>query len=157
MTHLKTIGALLLLISFALPFSSCTHFEDAEGNYIGDTESVVENENAVEVSEYHFLYDSIAFDDISGWITLIGAFGPALMILLLFKWGSGPAGTTLRVAEILMLMIAVFMVYGNVFMSDNWEIGAYLASSGIVLYTISALYTDLKLIQRWISWRKTAT
>lgn len=152
MSHrtLKVVGALLLLISLALPQSSCRHYEDAKANRVEHKTGDPPPAGAHEVVRYNYAWESFEPVDPSTWLTVLAFVWPVLTLGLLLRPEKRRAALFLRLLEILLLAASFVVVdlSGGLF-ADRLEAGYYLAMLALVLYAAGTLWGDLAAFRQW--------
>jgi hypothetical protein len=147
---LKIVGAILVLVSLALPMSSCRHYVDAQGERLEVEKGEPPPQGAREVVSYQYALESFDVQELASWNKLLVFVWPVLMVGALFRWRQGRTLVVLRVLEILLLAYSIFMVdlLATLF-ADRIEAGAYLAFTGLGLYAAAALWEDVTAFRRW--------
>ncbi len=157
MSHrtLKVVGAVLLLISLALPMSSCRHYEDAKGNRIEHAAGAPVPAGAHEVVIYNYAWEGFEPRDPSTWLTVLAFVWPALTLGLLLRPERRRAALILRILEILLLAASSVLIDFNAgFSGDRREAGAYLAYLALALYAAGALWGDVSAFRQWLRARR---
>lgn len=147
---LKIVGAVLVLVSLALPMSSCRHYVDAQGERLEVEKGKPPPQGAREVVSYQYALESFDVQELASWNKLLVFVWPVLMVGALFWRRQGRTLVVLRVLEILLLAYSIFMVdlLATLF-ADRIEAGAYLAFTGLGLYAVAALWEDVTAFRRW--------
>jgi hypothetical protein len=107
---LKIVGAILLLVSLALPMSSCRHYVDAQGERLEVQKGEPPPQGAREVVTYNYALENFNGRDLDSWNKLLVFVWPVLMVGALFWRRQGRTLVVLRVLEILLLAYSIFMV-----------------------------------------------
>jgi hypothetical protein len=147
---LKIVGALLVLVSLALPMSSCRHYVDAKGERLEVEKGEPPPPGAQEVVSYHYALESFNARELASWTNLLVFVWPGVMLGAQFWRRRGRMLVVLRVLEILLLIYSFFIVdlMATLF-ADRIEAGAYLAFTGFGLYAVAALWEDATAFRRW--------
>ncbi len=127
-TVLKWCGAALVLVSLALPMSSC------------------------DLSPIAPIQKTYAFDELSAanpgsWVELLLLLWPAIFAAL-FTWNRRSRhALVLRIVEPLLLIASIAMVLTYSVMGQR-EVGTWIALSGFALYAAGALVGDVRAVRR---------
>jgi hypothetical protein len=149
---LKSIGAILLLLSISLPMSTCSVPVQPDPTTDSQTLSPSKGprENASTREEKIYVLDHFELSDPGSWISVLAFIWPLLLIVIL-RWNTN-AGVdlTIRFLEPFFLAGSLFVVeFASTFFADHREIGAYVAFLAISLYAIGAVWSDILLYLRW--------
>lgn len=149
---LKTIGALLLLISITLPMATCTRTvkseHSGENNTSPQSEQVQDTASKQEKKIY--ILDHFSPSDPGSWISIVAFTWPVLILGILWWRKKGRVVLLVRGLEPFLLIGSVLVVdFASTFFADRREIGAYLAFFAIALYAVGAIWRDISLYLRW--------
>ena len=148
--YLKLVGAILLLVSLALPMASCTRFEDEEGNRVEVVDGDPHPEGIKEVVTYNYALENFDPTEISSWAVLLTFVWPIIIVGILFWLKRGRIVVVLRILEPLLVIGSFYMVYWiSSFLVTRREWGAYLAFLALGVYGIGFLWEDLILYRGW--------
>jgi len=131
--RLSLFGAVLVTVSFALPFYTCTRYVDAAGEAVEVEEGAPVPEGVTAVVELHRPMDGLDLSDLDEYPLLLTFLWPIALVGARRVW---PRMRELRaVAALESLLIVwtgwVFHAFSTV--GDRaW--GAYVAFAGLVLY-----------------------
>jgi hypothetical protein len=148
--YLKLAGAVLLLVSLALPVSQCAHHEDAEGRPILVREGETPPEGAVKVVQYSYVLSSFDPANSSDWGILAAYTWPVVVFGILVWKRRGIVSVGVRILEPLFLCWSLYVVdFISSFLTGGKAIGAYLSFVALAVYAIGALLADFTLFRQW--------
>lgn len=139
--RLSLLGALLVTVSFALPFYTCTRYVDAAGEAVEVEEGAPVPEGVTAVMEPHRPMDGLDLSDLDEYPLLLTFLWPIALVGARLVW---PRMRELRVVATLESLLIVWT--GWVFHAFStvgdraW--GAYVAFAGLALYA-GAFVADL--------------
>jgi hypothetical protein len=155
---LKTIGAIILLLSISLPMSKCSVSVQPDPTIDSYTLSPSEGskENASTREEKIYVLDHFEPSDPGSWISVLVFIWPLLLIGI-NRWNTyGGVDLTIRFLEPFFLAGSFFVVdFASTFFADRREIGAYVAFLAIALYVIGAVWSDILLYLKWKNDKRT--
>ena len=147
---LKLAGAILLLVSLALPMSSCVRYVDAKGNRVEVEKDAPLPEGVRKEVLYDYALDNFDAQDAGSWSVLLAFAWPALLVGLLFWRKRGRAVLALRIAEPLLLAGSFYLIsFIASFLVDRMEAGAYLAFFALGIYALGAVWEDVVAFRQW--------
>lgn len=147
---LKIAGALLLLISLALPMSSCRHYVDARGERLEVPAGQTPPQGAREVVSYHYAFEGFNVREPDSWLLLLQFLWPALFLGVQLRLRRGRTMVALRILEIPLLVYSSVLIDLNAgLFASRLEAGAYLAFSALGFYSIGAIGEDVGAFRRW--------
>jgi hypothetical protein len=140
----KWCGAVLLIVSLALPLSKCTHYQDsgAEG---GTTTAQAE----VAWVDYQWALESFDPVNAGDWLTIFAFVWPILALAVLRRRERGAAAMIVRALEPLLIAGSAWWLYVSAHVVAEPAIGAYVAFAGLSVYTVGAACVDLVVFGRW--------
>ena len=147
---LKLAGAILLLVSLALPMSSCTRYVDAQGNRVEVVKDAPLPEGVRKEVSYDYALDGFDAQDAGSWSVLLAFAWPALLVGLLFWRKKGRTVLLLRIVEPFLLAGSFYLIsFLASFLTDRMEAGAYLALLALGIYTLAAVWEDSVAFRHW--------
>ncbi|ARA94111.1 hypothetical protein AWN76_013755 [Rhodothermaceae bacterium RA] len=149
MHRIKLTGAVLLLLSAALPMSSCSHFEDAEGNRVTVAEGEAVPEGVQKVVTYNYAFEDFDAAEAADWLLPAAFLWPLLVVGLLWRWSQGPVAVMLRLAEPVLLVGSAYLIAALVAWGERPEAGAYVAFAALAIYAGAAVWEDVRRGRAW--------
>lgn len=148
--HGKLVGALLLIVSLVFPMSTCSHYEDAEGNRAKYTEGKTPPKDVREVVSYNYAFEDFDPTDPGDWVTAFAFVWPVVALVLLQLWKYGAIALGVRVLEPLLITGSIFVVdFISTFLADQRALGAYLAFLALAIYAVSTVWADVEVYRSW--------
>ncbi len=152
----KILGALLLLASITLPMATCTYYEDSKGERINPLSFESIPDDTKKVVDPTYVLENFGLLYLESWISLLAFVWPVLVLIVLQWRPIGRVAVIIRGFEPLLLTGSFFFVeFVSTFLVDHRAIGAYLAFTALVLYSIGTLWSDIKLYKNWKNQRHT--
>lgn len=143
---LKVIGALLLVVCFALPMKSCSGYEDTEGKPVIVGVDEVPATGVRRVTERYYLWEELHADDSKSWLRVAVFLGPVAAVMFARRRPKSRARNALWVMEPVLLAGVVFSLWDMTFPFYTADIGWYAASAGVASYFAGWLG---ETYQRW--------
>jgi len=148
--HLKTLGAILLIGSLALPMSTCSHLENSAGERVFKLNNNFKNEALKEVNSFNYALEDFSVTDPEAWLTLFVFTWPLLAIMALSKYRQGRVSIAIRFFEPLFLTGSIFFViFLSNFFTTRMAVGAYVAFLALGIYGIGTFWNDIFLYMQW--------
>lgn len=149
-TYGKLLGALLLLGSLAFPMSTCSHYEDAEGNVVEVAEGETPPEGVTEVINHAYVFEDFHPLEPGYWVRGLAFVWPALAVAILHQRRRGAIALGVRVFEPLLIAASIYAVHFiSTFFADRRAAGAYLAFLALGIYAIATLWADIETYREW--------
>ena len=146
----KLIGALLLLASLAFPMSTCSYYENAEGQRIEVDPGETPPEGAVEIVSRTYALEDFNPLDPGDWVRALAFAWPILAVATLRLRKRGAIAMGVRVLEPALIAGSIYAVHFiSTFFADRREIGAYLAFLALGIYAIATVQVNLSLYRKW--------
>ena len=152
MRRLSTLGALLVAISFALPFYTCTRHVDASGEAVEVEEGAPLPPGVTAVVETTRPIEGFDFSDPETWPLAISFLWPLALVGARALWPRLRGLRALSALEVLLIAGSgwVFQAYSSV--GDRaW--GAYVAFVGLAIYAGACVAEIVPRIRGWLERR----
>jgi hypothetical protein len=148
---LKVIGALLLVVCFALPMKSCTGYEDTEGKPVIVGADGLPATGVRRVTERYYLWEELHAGDPKSWLRVAVFLGPVVAVMFARRRPRSCARNALWVMEPVLLAGVVYSLWFMTFPFYDADVGWYVASAGVASYFAGWLG---ETHQRWWQWRR---
>jgi hypothetical protein len=149
-THVKLLGALLLLVSVAFPMSTCSHYEDAEGNRVKVAEGETPPEGLTEVIDEDYALEDFDTGDLGDWVRVLAFGWPIVAVAILYRHKRSRSVVVVRVLEPPLIVGSIYVVdFLSTFFADHRASGAYLAFLALGIYAIATLWADVVVWREW--------
>jgi hypothetical protein len=147
---IKLLGAMLLLVSLALPMSTCSHYEDAQGTRIAVAQGETPPEGARQVTSRTYAFEDFHPTDPGNWVKALAFLWPVLALVILQQRKRGRIALGIRILEPALIGLSLYVIdFVSTFFADRRAIGAYLAFLAIGIYAVGSLWADVVVYREW--------
>jgi hypothetical protein len=148
--YAKLLGALLLLVSLAFPMSTCSYYEDADGNRVDVADGEAPPEGMTAVIDNDYAFESFDPLDPGEWVKAFCFAWPILAVAILHLRKRGAVTMAVRILEPALIVGSISLVdFLSTLLADHRALGAYLAFLALGIYAIATIWDDVATFREW--------
>jgi hypothetical protein len=143
---LRLAAAVVMVIAFFLPVSSCSNQLSVDQGYAGTQATEVAENSDI---SYRYPYESVTFGESASLLITVAYFWPIIAVCYRRK-RPRRAGTKFAILELLLCLLSYWAVWGQTFLEAP-EFGAYIAYCATTLYGLAVTVNLSEVFKIWRS------